>query len=125
VFSSSSEDQLYARLACPSAYFPAQRNERIVTVVEIKVIEGEAIVDSVFDLSEHISFVAIKGVSNQGQEVFYKTIEVATFWGQLSRTSQTHKLTVALFLIVSVCALLWFVRYNARRGYVQVLSEPQ
>lgn len=59
-------------------------------------------------------------MGSNGEEVFYKTLEIATFWGQLSRTSKTHKLTLAVIIVVSVSLLLLFVRCSARQGYVKV-----
>ncbi len=87
---------------------------------EIKVGEDEEITDYVIDLADHISYFGVKATSSSGEEIYYRPIEVITFWGQLSRTSQTHKLALAGFLVVSVCALLAFVRYNARKGYVRI-----
>lgn len=72
------------------------------------------------DLEEHISFVGVKAVSDNGEESYYRPIEVVTVWGQLSRLSHSHKFTLACFLFVSICALLAFVRYNARKGYVRI-----
>lgn len=87
---------------------------------EIKVTQGEEISDFMVDLDDHISFVGVKGVSDVGEEFYYRPIEVVTFWGQLSRLSHSHKFTLAGFLLVSICALLAFVRYNARKGYVRI-----
>lgn len=67
--------------------------------------------------------MAVKAVASNGQEIFYRPIEVVTFWGQFSRISQSHKMTLLSILVVSICSLLAFVRHNARRGYVQIDQE--
>lgn len=73
-----------------------------------------------FTLPQQISYVGIKvqlGSSKNPKEVFYKPIEVATLWGQLSRTSHTHKLAISTVFIISLLSIIICVRRNARKGY--------
>lgn len=105
---------------CPSAYFISHEDKDSFSSTAVELKSEQDIVDVVYDLREHIQFIGIKAVTDQGEEIFYRPIEVATFWGQLSRTSHSHKVTLAALLSLSVCALLWFVRHNARRGYVKI-----
>lgn len=59
----------------------------------------------------------MKAVYDGIEEVYYKPTEIITIWGQLSRTSQSHKITIGTAIVISLIALLVFVRKNARKGY--------
>ena len=69
-------------MVCPSIYFAGNGLEKTTfRSAEMEVSSEETIVDFPFTLGEHIEFVAVKVVIAGGEEIYYKTVEVSTFWG--------------------------------------------
>jgi hypothetical protein len=49
---------------------------------------------------------------------------VVTIWGHLSKTSKTYKISIGFIILFSICGLLCFVKYSARRGYKKLDDDP-
>jgi hypothetical protein len=67
---------------------------------------------------DHISYVGVKGINAKtGEEIYYRPIEIVTIWGQISRTSTTHRFTLIGVSLCLFCVVLMWCRRNARKGY--------
>ena len=55
-------------MVCPSTYFPSLNREKVNNFdsLEVKVGQEENIVEVPFDLKEHVEFVGVKAVSEDG-----------------------------------------------------------
>lgn len=71
-----------------------------------------------YTLMDHISYVGLKGINSKtGEEIYYRPIEIVTIWGQISRTSNTHRFTIVGVGLCLFCTALIWCRRNARKGY--------
>ena len=113
---------LYSQMVCPRSYFSTQT---MISQKPINMTKIDAKSDSnnkitlKFNMLEQISYLEVKGVYSGGNEVYYKPIEVVTVWGQLSRTSHSHKFLMLMVGICGFCGALIVVRriMNRRAGY--------
>lgn len=112
---------LYTQLVCPSNFFSSYENLSIDPIKEQEVqpkTNSDGTLSITFNLVDQISYVGLKVMHSKGiSEAFYRPIEVATLWGQLSRTSHTHKLAISTIFICGLLVVIIMVRRNARRGY--------
>ena len=118
---------LYSQVVCPRSYFST---ETMVSQKPINMTKVSAKADSSnkmtfkYDMLEQISYLSIKGVYSGGNEVYYKPIEVVTVWGQLSRTSHSHKFAMLMIGICGLCgALICVRRCSKRQGYDKLREE--
>lgn len=119
---------LYTQLVCPSNFFSSYENFSIDPIKEQDVqpkTNSDGTISLTFTLSDQISYVGLKVVVDKkaGSEIYYRPIEVATLWGQLSRTSHSHKLSISTVFICSLLVVIVMVRRNARRGYKPIEDE--
>ena len=71
-----------------------------------------------YTLMDHISYVGVKGINSKtGEEIYYRPVEIVTVWGQISRTSFTHRFTIIGIVICALVHILVLCRKHARRGY--------
>ena len=68
--------------------------------------------------------MGIKGVGENGEEVFYQPIEIASLWEKWGKVSTYDKILMLFIALLCLCVCLVFVRKASRRGY-KPLDEPQ
>ena len=67
-----------------------------------------------------MSFVGVKACIGDDQEVFYKPEEVVTLWGQLTRTSSSHKVLIGSVVLLVIGGIIYITRATARKGYKKI-----
>jgi len=67
-----------------------------------------------------MSFVGVKASIGNDQEVFYKPEEVVTLWGQLTRTSSSHKVLIGSIVLLVIGGIIYITRATARKGYKKI-----
>ena len=108
---------LYTQLVCPSSFFSTFEDVSIPSITQQEVTPKEnsdGTLSFDFNLVDQISYVGIKAKTSEAEEVYYKPIEVATLWGQLARTSHSHKLAISSVLVCFLMGVVVCVRRNAR-----------
>ncbi len=70
-----------------------------------------------------MSFVGIKANIGSNNEVFYKPEEVVTLWGQLTRTSSSHKMLIGFIVIAVLSGIIIITRTTARQGYKKISDD--
>lgn len=115
------EQDLYTQTVCPASFFAMSDVTSINPLPLIKInakpdSNGKVIFKYI--LLDHISYVGVKGINKKnGDEVYYRPVEIVTIWGQISRTSTSHKFTIIGISVIVVLIILIIVRRNARQGY--------
>ena len=62
-----------------------------------------------YPLQDHISYLSVKALV-AGEEVYYQPTEVITLWGSISRSSNSHALSIFMIFLCCLCPVLILVR---------------
>ena len=111
---------LYTQLVCPANFFSIWEGVSIDPIKEQEVTpkaNSDGTQSITFSIKDQISYLGVKVSDGKTQEIYYRPIEVATLWEQLSRTSHSHKLAISTVFICSLLSIIICVRRNARKGY--------
>jgi hypothetical protein len=118
--SSENQEDLYKQMVCPNAFFGVVTAEasKPIHTESISVPKGQAEAEFVLTLQSGVSFVAVVGKLDSGQEVYYKPIEISTIWGKWSQQTGTwHKIWITAIVVLILCCIAIWVRRLSRKGY--------
>ena len=91
LMSGSTMVHLYTQLVCPSNFFSSLEIVSIEPIREEEVtgrVNSDGTLSFELKLGSQISYAGLKVVNSKTQDqIYYRPIEIATVWGQLSRTS--------------------------------------
>jgi hypothetical protein len=59
----------------------------------------------------------VKAVDENGEEVYYRPIEIMTSWGGFSKLGESHKFTIGAFVILAIIVILIIIRRSRKAGY--------
>ena len=119
---------LYSQTVCPSSFFSTEtiQSQKPLNISKItSKPDSENKISFTYQMLDHISYISVKGVYSNGEEIYYRPIEIVTVWGQLSRTSHSHKFAMIMVAICTLCGcLVCYRRYMKPSGY-QALREER
>ena len=110
---STSMQEVYTQSVCPYSYFSMLEIKSDHTIEMMKISSRADLQNKIsfdYPIEDHISYLSVKAVVGEGEEVYYQPTEVITLWGSLSRSSSSHVFNIFLVILCCLCPALIVIR---------------
>ena len=118
--SSDKLEAVYAQLVCPSIAFSLE-DRQIITEGKSTPVHTSRFSNSRISFTENmkgdVDYIGVKAENSKtGDVVYYKPIEIATFWGQIEKQGKGNNDFIGVILMLCViCCILIALRKRRQR----------